>query len=79
MARKRSFRFGCPDVFAGRLSADRVGVGIPPILFCCGRLDQRARQRVVGVAMSRDIVRQEKARGQFPGAGSILAMLNICR
>jgi hypothetical protein len=32
-----------------------------------------------GIAMSRDIAPQAKARGRFPGAGSILAMLNICR
>jgi hypothetical protein len=78
MARRRSFRFGFPDVFAGRLLDCRVGVGVSPIRFAAVARNGALGSVLFGVAMSRDIA-QEKARDQFPGAGSILAMLNIWR
>jgi hypothetical protein len=45
MARKHSFRFGLPIVFAGRPSVGGVGPGCQPIRFAAGQV-RRARQGV---------------------------------
>jgi hypothetical protein len=44
MARKHSFRFGLPIVFAGRRSVGGVGLGCQPIRFAAGGQVRRARQ-----------------------------------
>ena len=78
MARKRCFRFGFPDVFAGRLRVWQGRHWLIANSVRCGRLDRRARQVLFVVVTLRNIVQQAKARNRFPGAGSILSMLDIC-
>jgi hypothetical protein len=73
MARKHSFRFGLPTVFAGRPSVGGVGLGCQPIRFA-----QAARFGAPAVC-GLTACRIQKARGGFSGAGSILATLKICR
>lgn len=47
MARKHRFRFGFPDVFAGRLRIVQGRRWLIANSFRCGRRDQRAQQGVV--------------------------------
>jgi len=74
MARKRRFRFGLPTSSPrARLSA---GSALTVSQFGSPQRPGSARSAVYGLTAYRLI---QKARSGFPGAGSILATLKICR
>ena len=76
MGRKHRFRFGFPDVFAGRLFFVQGRRWLIANSVCCAPPDGVARK--TGAA-TRAAVRFKKPATGFSGAGSIVAMMNICR
>ena len=74
MARKHSFRFGLPIVFAGRPSVGGVGLGGQPIQFAAA-----ARFGALGSVLPDSVLSDSKARSGFSGAGLIVATMKICR
>ena len=74
MARKHSFRFGLPIVFAGRPSVGGVGLDCQPIRFAAA-----ATFGALGSVWPDSVCLIQKARGGFSGAGLILAMVKMCR
>jgi len=73
MVQKRRFRFGLPVVFAGLPSVGGVGLGCQPIWFAAA-----ARLGGFGSILPDTVLRIEKARIGFSGAGLILATMKIC-